>query len=546
MNSTDFQSALEQLRQEYFRNLPGKVSEITLAWQALRENVWNPEQFQTCTRLAHSLAGSGATYGFTTVSQAARALEHFLKSLPDDSPPPDDAQQEIENLIERLRLAVGSETASNVPAHKEPSISRADRASESQSKQLWLYEPDAAVAQELEAQLEFFNYAVTRCELAAFSQLESLPSAVIVDWDAAQLDDDAALDAVGELHRAEPVLPIVFLSEKDTLPARLEAVRHGATAYLIKPFVPDHLLEILDTQMGHRSAEPFRILIVDDDESLATRSSFILQQAGMLTHVITDPLHVMRPLVEFRPDLILSDMHMPNLSGLELAAVLRQQDAYVNIPIVFLSSETDLNTQLSAMLTGGDDFLLKPIEAHHLVGKVTSRVQRARTLRGFAERDSLTGLLNHTRFKERLNIEVSRAIRAQSQLSFAMLDIDYFKSVNDSYGHPTGDRILKSLARLLIQRLRKSDILGRYGGEEFAVILPETDGSAAYEVIEEMRAAFAEQKQFSGGEEFFVTFSAGIATLPPYAEVETLTEAADRALYQAKRDGRNMVVLAWE
>jgi diguanylate cyclase (GGDEF)-like protein len=235
------------------------------------------------------------------------------------------------------------------------------------------------------------------------------------------------------------------------------------------------------------------------------------------------------------------DMYMPGCTGEELAKVIRQQEAYVSVPIVFLSTETDTGRQLAAMQIGGDDFLTKPIRPEHLVSAVAARVHRYRVLRSYMERDSLTGLLNHTRLKEQLEVEVKRARRQGRSLAFVMIDIDRFKLVNDTYGHPTGDRVIKSLSHLLQQRLRRTDIIGRYGGEEFAVILTDTDGPTAIKLLDEIRAAFAQVRQQADGGEFSVTFSGGVAELSRFDSAADLGSAADRALYQAKREGRNRV-----
>jgi diguanylate cyclase (GGDEF)-like protein len=262
------------------------------------------------------------------------------------------------------------------------------------------------------------------------------------------------------------------------------------------------------------------------------------------TAVVTDPMQVMEPLIEFRPDLILMDMYMPGCSGLELAAMIRQQEAFVGVPIVFLSLETQLDRQLLALQLGGDDFLTRPIEPDHLVAAVLSRARRARNLYTFMVSDSLTGLLNHTTIKERLEAEVASARRHRLPLAHAMIDIDHFKRVNDTYGHATGDHVLKSLAQLLQQRLRKTDVIGRYGGEEFAVILPSTSADAALAVVDQIRAGFEQVRHQSEGTDFRVTFSAGVAVFPPFGDAARLSEAADKALYHAKQEGRNRVALA--
>ncbi|MDH7571872.1 MAG: GGDEF domain-containing protein, partial [Armatimonadota bacterium] len=146
--------------------------------------------------------------------------------------------------------------------------------------------------------------------------------------------------------------------------------------------------------------------------------------------------------------------------------------------------------------------------------------------------------------KEALATEVARAQRQGSHLAFAMLDIDHFKRVNDTYGHATGDRVLRRLARLLQQRLRRTDIIGRYGGEEFSVIMVDTRATAALQVLDVIRETFSHIQHPCGDARFIVTLSGGVAGFPECDSAATLNEAADRALYRAKQAGRNRLVLA--
>jgi diguanylate cyclase (GGDEF)-like protein len=159
-------------------------------------------------------------------------------------------------------------------------------------------------------------------------------------------------------------------------------------------------------------------------------------------------------------------------------------------------------------------------------------------------RDSLTGLLNHTTIRERLMTELLRSARQNTPLTYAILDIDNFKTVNDTYGHATGDRVLKSLSQMLIKRLRQSDIIGRYGGEEFAIILPNTSAPMGEKIMDELRFGFSQLLHHSGEHEFSVTFSCGLATFPAYESISLLSEAADKALYEAKHQGRNQTVVS--
>jgi len=196
------------------------------------------------------------------------------------------------------------------------------------------------------------------------------------------------------------------------------------------------------------------------------------------------------------------------------------------------------------MRHGGDDFLTKPVDPDHLVSIVTTRANRGRVLRSHMVRDSLTGLLNHSSILDRLEPELARASRAEQPLSYAMLDLDLFKNVNDSFGHSAGDRVLRSLARMLQQRLRKTDLIGRYGGEEFAIIMPGASLSQATAILDDIREGFSALEFVFGETHTRLTFSAGIAEFPRFSEPERLAEAADEALYRAKREGRNRIVMA--
>jgi diguanylate cyclase (GGDEF)-like protein len=287
--------------------------------------------------------------------------------------------------------------------------------------------------------------------------------------------------------------------------------------------------------------EPYRILIVDDEEEAAGYHAASLRAAGLHTVILTDPFEVTSQLVEFQPDVILMDVYMPGVSGAELAAVIRQEEAFVGIPIVFLSRETDRMKQIAALGEGGDDFLTKPVPPDQLVAAVAARAQRGRRLREFMEHDGLTGLYSHSRIIEQLEAAVRRAERHEGRLAVAMLDIDGFKAVNDTHGHLVGDQVLKALAHLLRQRLRLNDVLGRYGGDEYLVVLPETDGGAALGTIDDIRRNFAAIEHDMGRRSFTVTVSGGVADFPGAATGHELIAMADEALYRAKRAGRNRV-----
>jgi diguanylate cyclase (GGDEF)-like protein len=261
----------------------------------------------------------------------------------------------------------------------------------------------------------------------------------------------------------------------------------------------------------------------------------------MITAVLSDPLDALAQLTNFDADLLLLDMYMPRFTGIELAAAIRQHPSFASLPIVYLSSEKDVDKQLDAIAVGADDFLVKPVVPDRLISSVSARARRLRLLRGLVTQDPMTQLLNHAAFKERLKIELSRAARTRTSLVVGVLDIDFFKKVNDTYGHPAGDAVIKSLARLLKQRLRQDDVVARYGGEEFGIVLPDTDLLSAKVLLDGLRESFAELPQGAGAQSFHVTLSCGLAAFPALTEPGDLVESADQALYAAKQGGRNQV-----
>jgi diguanylate cyclase (GGDEF)-like protein len=420
--------------------------------------------------------------------------------------------------------------------------------SSNNAKLLYLWPAQSPDMQEAARQLGYYGYESRLMEapeqLIAAAAAQS-PTAILVDCTLACEQGSEQKTALFELAQR---IPITCMSDQSNIEARLAAVRMGCQAYFTRPLDTTSLLDTLDRLTAPPQADAGKVLIIDDSPALAAFYAANLNEAGFVCHVVTDPLKSLEALYDHPPELILLDMNMPGATGQEIAKVIRQQDAYLSIPIVFLSAESDVGRQREAMSLGGDEFLQKPIQPEHLISAVRSRVIRYRSLRALMVRDSLTGLLNHTSYKERLRAEVARAKRQNKTLSVAMIDIDHFKNVNDTYGHPAGDRVIKNLSRLLKQRLRGADVIGRYGGEEFALALPDTPVDVALNVINNLRESFAAIEQHAGKETFHKTFSSGVAEYSPQhpllIDAEALLKAADEALYASKRGGRNQVTAA--
>lgn len=545
--NTDIAQRLQLLQNEFARQLPGKLEQLDSTWKMIEAG--DVSQLPKLHQYAHSLTGSGATFGFIKLSQASRSLEQVLQTLLDSGADyTEDQRLNISSLLQQVY-----ENTKSTPDARMDDLPGAEDAPSRETFQadddrlIYLIEDDSLLAEHLATQIGHFGYTVLKCfhtEDALEHIRQKKPAAIIADIAFAEGEKAGIESMLALISEGFALPPLIFISSRKDFLTRLEAIRAGGQAYFSKPVDIGGLIDKLDQLTSTSQPEPFRVLIVDDAATLAAFYAATLEQAGMVTRQVIDPMLIMEVLDDFNPELILMDINMQGASGEEVAQVLRQQEIHVSVPIVFLSGEKDKDKQLAAMSLGGDDFLVKPIQPAHLVSAVRSRIERYRVLRNFMVRDSLTGLLNHTKIKEQLDVEFERAKRQKRPLSFAMIDLDHFKRVNDTYGHPTGDKVLKSLARLLQQRLRKVDVIGRYGGEEFAVILTDTSGPDAVRILDNIRKDLEQVRQHGEKEEFTVTFSCGVASYPGFDTPEALNSAADKALYLAKQDGRNRVAMA--
>ncbi|HEX9573138.1 MAG TPA: diguanylate cyclase [Myxococcales bacterium] len=287
---------------------------------------------------------------------------------------------------------------------------------------------------------------------------------------------------------------------------------------------------------------PSRVLVIDDDLVTARATEAVLRAAGFLTASCCDPADAYEAILRESPDLIILDVLLGEVDGFEVCRRVRGNPALQLVPIIFVTRRGDVEERVRGLQVGGNDYLAKPFDAPELVARVRSHLSRLSALREMAIRDGLTRCYNHKYFKMRLEQELVRARRYGSALSLGLLDVDHFKRVNDTYGHPGGDAVLAHLASLLIASVRSSDIVARYGGEEFAFVLVEAGAQEAAVVAERMRARVeAHEFEVPGGARLRATASIGLAAAQGKEPAAALVQRADAALYEAKAQGRNRV-----
>ena len=313
--------------------------------------------------------------------------------------------------------------------------------------------------------------------------------------------------------------------------------------------------------MSNEEGRVTRILIVDDHEDNVDLLRTRLEAWGYVTESAPDGDVALKMVEANPPDLILLDVMMPTIDGTEVARRIKQNKSLPFIPIIMQTALDAPEHKVAGLGAGADDYITKPIEFAELGARVKSmlRIKRLqeeleqktneladanRQLLRVSQTDALTGLANRRHIEERLTEMFEHSSRLNEPLSCVMCDIDKFKSVNDTHGHQAGDAVLRQFAKILQNEAREIDKIGRYGGEEFLLLLPGTVLDAGVTFAERVRKAVAEHTFTFDGGTLTRTASFGVAGWPHPAIVhsETLVKLADDALYVAKETGRNKVV----
>ena len=372
---------IKALRHDYLARLPKTARDIRALWQALLAPAPPADAHRDLVQHLHRLAGSGGAFGFDDLSQAARALETCVggEIVPGRQPTGEQARRVAEHLA-GFEEIVGACLASDAsPGTFSPDVP----AGGSVHPIVFVLDDDPGFTAQLAHELERLGCAVRVFrDVAGFSEALAgqRPDAAILDVVVGD-DPRAGLRAARSVRESETDsrIPVVFLAARDDFEARLEAVRAGGSHYFTKPVEVQRLALALEKALQPEEVRGYyRVLLVDDDAALGAMYRDHLARRGIRLTVVNDPLQAMAAIATAEPELILLDMRMPGCTGSELAATIRQNDACADIPIVFLSAETDLDRQLAAMNIGGDGFLTKPITPEQLAAAILPRARSNR------------------------------------------------------------------------------------------------------------------------------------------------------------------------
>lgn len=533
--------AMAELRAEYVAEAPGRLTGLQERLDRLAAAPDDAALLHELRAGFHGLAGSGTTYGFPRVSALGAEGERICLGGHRGRPVSAERLAHLRAIVDELRR----ELRSDGDPGPEPEAPTAPALVD-----VVLADGHPAQAEALERALAeeglACRWARSAAELRALVEAR-MPDAVLMD---VAVPGGSGYELV-RWTRDQPLgdRPTIFVTGgASAFLDKVEAVLSGADGYAERPFDVPAFVRRLRRLLEARRPAPVRVLVVEDDPAQAAFLRKVLATAGYEVTLCGDPARFEQDLAAAAPDVVLLDVLLPTVDGYALARFLRQDERYATLPILFVTTEGTLSSRVEAERVGADDLLVKPVVPWLLLTKIASRVERARLLKALLNHDGLTQLLTHSALVDRVRGALARAAREPwRQQALVMIDVDHFKAVNDRHGHPVGDRVLAALASLLRRRLRESDVVGRYGGEEFGILIEDLAAPDVVRLLERLREEFAALPlgPGAGGASFHATFSAGVAMLDPSRmDLDDWRKAADAALYRAKNGGRNRVVLA--
>lgn len=543
MSPETWDKTFQELKSQYLTRSSERLEQVGELLNSLAKAPGDTGLLRDLMRQFHWLAGSGSIYGFPQITKLGTHGEEFCEQLLKANRPLTRSDwDKCKALLEALKVTfTGDDDPQRQTMEKPLPKSDFDGA------EIMFVDPDQNnflfLAKILEDQgMKVRNMRTALNALEACSN--RMPRGIII---ALPLPDASGYELVERIRYSaggeDPV--IFFVSGKSGFLDKVQAIHCGADGFFQIPVDWEAVESRLKYLMQRGTPHDYRILSVEDDPDQAQFIRYVLEQAGYRVHHIADPLQFEEALLSFNPDLILLDILLPGMTGYELARYIRMDERFATMPILFLTTQNQLEAHIESARAGADDHLVKPIAPALLLSAAASRLERARFLKNLLHRDGLTRLLTHTAFMEQAQGVVAQCKRNQHRLAaLILIDLDRFKQVNERFGYATGDKILMALSTILRQRLRASDTLGRFGGEEVAIIVEDLEEFDAVNLAQRLLHDFSSMRHKApDGSEFHITFSAGVAMLDAkLMDVERWRRHAEQALRAAKNNGRNCVM----
>lgn len=531
---------IAKLQQLYIASMPTKHSEVTMNWVLAEQQDWQGECVSSLLRIIHHLAHTAPSFGFADIGAMACDVELLLLG--------GIVTENLSEIRHKLQALCGLLTvhSSSTELHKKPLVPETWLQQSAHRKVLIVDSKSslARFANPLEKAGYHVDVANNIDALQHYAETQK-PNVIILDGAFDVQSSSLFSEAVYLLNSQFPEAPILYIFRVNDFANRLQAVRLGAKHYLTQPLTAHQLIESVENLLELHPQEPYRVLILEEDPDLAQLYQTSLEQAGIHSELLIDPSCLINALIEFKPEAILLDSTQTQCSSLELAAILRQEEAYNHINLLFLSADPQQNLPLYSW--GNDQVLVKPIPLKYLVELILHKARASRKLQQDLSHDKLTGLLNEHSFRERLQANIALAERSGSPVMVAVLDLVAFKKINLQQGYWVGNQILKNIAKMLRQRLRRGDLIGRSQANQFLIALYDADETSSVQVLQQLLPEISELPSLVK-KDLQLQWHVGIAHYPghihKYNELSLdMLAVAENALKKAKQEDSHQFVL---
>lgn len=528
------QDAITDVRNRSFSLILERINALERASTALLKRNLSSEMQDSARHDAHRLAGMMGTLGFVAGSRFAQEAEELLL----EGVRLNESQRlRFSELVEAMRIEVsrGGAPECGLPENEK-------------FRSLLVLDRDAELAEKLstEAARRGFSVEAAKDQRVAREIISNRPPEVVLLNLVFSGKCEEGLAFLEELAQHTPPIPALVLTSRGTFTDRVEVARRGGHGFLPKSFSPGQILDAVLQILDRLHSADARIMAVDDDPQMLALLRCLLEPEDVCLSTLSDPLQFWETLEAFSPDLVVLDVDMPHLSGIELCRVVRNDFRWAETPIIFLTRHNDAQTIHRVFSAGADDFVAKPIVGPELLTRISNRLEKLRLRRSMAETDHLTGAFNRRKSSQMILDFMDLARRLHQPFSLAVVEVEDLEKINKEHGLAAGDAVLQRVGHILQGAFRSEDVFARWGGGMFVVGMY---GLSRYDGVERL-TDLLEKVRREGfkdleGAEFHVTLGAGVAQYDEDGtDLDSLYKAAHEALARAKPDGGGKVVPA--
>jgi diguanylate cyclase (GGDEF)-like protein len=506
---------LEQMWLKYQDKMIERMKVLQNAVASLHHAQLSLELHHDAQKAAHKLAGVLGMFSRDTGTAIARELETLLQ---ENQVLNLQQQQQFISLVADLDSLLALDETLKVEVSKE-------------IPKLLFITLDSQFSQELEQLGKIQGLGWQRLDNLAEAKTwlqSNSPYMVAIDADTVT-NQQEYLSLITELTSRIPAIPTLVLSQIDSLTNRLKVARAGASSFVVKPTTATVIWQTINQLLQHQQSAIASILIVDDDVVFLSALRSLLEPWGIRVTILETPVNFWSVLQATTPDLLILDIEMPEINGIELCQALRSDPDWQELPILFLTARQDVETIEQVFAVGGDDYISKPVVGAELIARINNRLDRSRLLHNLATQDRLTGLKNRPQSSRELEIALQQAQKSQQPFCLALLKMTELQQINLKYGHSIGDRVLRQWGKIIQAAFRGNEITAYWGNGDFIIGIPNLNQTLAQEHLLEALTILRKQVFTSSkGNRFQVTFNCSVAEFPKQGNtLHSLYQACD-------------------